>query len=128
MSKRVRELLFQIGLVLGAVVIGKMLDSLFGYFIAAILAIAFVTQWLMQREEGEREIEMEGLFRGQIPSPGPAQSKAISNLELPEVRPKIVPVDYGKAEKQVLYGLHLRNAGYDALDVEIPDVPIGTSG
>jgi hypothetical protein len=125
MPKKVRELLFQIGLVLGAIVIGKLLDSPFGYVVAAVLAIAFITQWLLQREESEREAEMEGLFGGPIPL---RDGRQTSEIELPEVRPKIVPVDYCKAEKNNLYGLHLRNSGYDALDVEIPDVPIGKSG
>jgi hypothetical protein len=111
MPKKVRELLFQIGLVLGAIVIGKLLDSPFGYVIAAILAIAFITQWLLQREESEREAEMEGLFGGPILLGGGRQA---SEIELPEVRPKIVPVDYCKAEKDNLYGLRLRNSGYDA--------------
>lgn len=125
MSKKVPELLFQIGLVLGSIVIGKLLDSPFGYVVAAILAIAFITQWLLQREKSEREVEMEGLFGGPIPL---RDGRQTSEIELPEVRPKIVPVDYCKNEKNNLYGLHLRNSGYDALDVEIPDVPIGKSG
>jgi hypothetical protein len=47
--------------------------------------------------------------------------------ELPEHRPQILPVDYAKAEKSGC-GLYIRNPGYDALDVEIPSVPIGQSG
>lgn len=57
-----------------------------------------------------------------------ARSSVESDLELPEIRPKIVPVDYCKAEKAGSWGLHMRNSGHDALDIEIPDVPIGKSG
>jgi hypothetical protein len=48
--------------------------------------------------------------------------------ELPEFRPRILPVAYAKAEKKSCHGLYIRNAGYDALDVEIPNVSIGKSG
>jgi hypothetical protein len=44
---------------------------------------------------------------------------------LPEFRPRIVPVAYGKAEKRDDHGIHLRNSGYDAIDIEIPRAPIG---
>jgi hypothetical protein len=117
MPKKIRELLFQIGLVLVAVVLGKAFESPIGYVVAAILAIAFIVQWLLQREEGEREAELQGgLFGRAIPLPLPESAQT----ELPEVRPKIVPVDYCEAENGHGYGLHIRNSGYDAIDVEIP--------
>ena len=67
MPKKFRELLFQIGLVLGAVVLGRLLDSPVSYCIAAVLTIAFITQWLLQRDEQQRDNELEGLFGGPIP-------------------------------------------------------------
>lgn len=48
--------------------------------------------------------------------------------KLPEFRPRVLPVDYAKAEKDPSCGLYVRNPGYDALDVEIPSVRIGKSG
>lgn len=47
---------------------------------------------------------------------------------LPEFRPCIVPVAFGKAEKRDDHGIHLRNSGYDAIDIEIPPAPIGSCG
>src|SRR5208282_153945 len=52
------------------------------------------------------------------------QSKAAA---LPEFRPRVLPVEYAKAEKRPCCGLYVRNPGYDALDVEIPSTRIGTS-
>jgi hypothetical protein len=45
-----------------------------------------------------------------------------------EIRPRVVPTGYNKAEGRLQMGLYLRNSGYDALDVEVPPVSVGTSG
>jgi hypothetical protein len=64
-----------------------------------------------------------------MPSQGQRETQSdTSQPPLREVRPKIIPVKYGQGEKHSPWGLHLRNAGYDALDIEIPDAPIGSSG
>jgi hypothetical protein len=47
--------MFQVGLVLLAIVLGKFLDFWLGYVIAGVLAVAFVVQWALQREEGRDE-------------------------------------------------------------------------
>jgi hypothetical protein len=71
MPKKIRDLFFQVGLVLASVVLSKWLDFPTGYVVAAILAIGFIVQWILQREEGEAEAEAEGelagLFGGSIP-------------------------------------------------------------
>jgi hypothetical protein len=46
---------------------------------------------------------------------------------LPEYRPHVLPTDYAKNGERNAFGLFVRNPGYDALDVHIPDIPIGTS-
>ncbi len=63
---KARELVFQVGLVLLAIVLGKALDNPVGYVIAGILAIAFVVQWILQREE-LAEIEETSPFGAAIP-------------------------------------------------------------
>lgn len=67
MRPRYRELLFQIGLVLGAIVLGKWLDFPLGYVAAAVLAVAFTVQWVLTKEEGEEEIELQPFFGRHIP-------------------------------------------------------------
>jgi hypothetical protein len=64
---RLRELIFQVGLILLAIVLSKAFDFPFGYAAAAILAIAFIVQWGLQREEGEQQVELGVLFGGPIP-------------------------------------------------------------
>ncbi len=66
--RKKRELMFQGGLILAAIVAGKLLDSPVGYVLGGILAIAFITQWVLQRDEGDQEVQLEGLFGGQIPA------------------------------------------------------------
>jgi hypothetical protein len=46
---------------------------------------------------------------------------------MPEFRPRVLPVEYAKAEKDSRCGLYIRNPGYDALDVEIATAHIGES-
>ena len=67
--RKIRELVFQVGLVLLAIVVGRAMDSPFGYVIAGVLAIGFIAQWMLQREElaGTEETE---LFQGAIPCEG----------------------------------------------------------
>jgi hypothetical protein len=53
---------------------------------------------------------------------------AISKFStMPEFRPLVVPVEFAKAEKHSSSGLYLRNPGYDALDIQVPSVPVGNS-
>lgn len=46
---------------------------------------------------------------------------------LPEHRPNVVPTDYGENVERNAFGLFVRNPGYDALEVRIPEVPLGSS-
>lgn len=50
-----------------------------------------------------------------------------AKVTLPEHRPNVLPTDYGKSVERNTFGLFVRNPGYDALDVHIPNVPIGPS-
>ncbi len=54
-------------------------------------------------------------------------SRVGGRLELPENRPRVLPKEYGKHEQLGSHGLFVRNPGYDALEVRIPSVLIGTS-
>jgi hypothetical protein len=61
------------------------------------------------------------------PAPPPAEGL----LRLPENRPCVIPAGYGKNKEQKSYssyGLFVRNPGYDALEVQIPDALVGISG
>jgi hypothetical protein len=64
--KRARELVFQVGLVLLAIILGKALDSPFGYVTAGVLSIAFVVQWVLQRED-DSELKQATLLGGATP-------------------------------------------------------------
>src|SRR5437868_546143 len=50
-----------------------------------------------------------------------------TGIHLPEHRPNVLPTDYGKSVERNAFGLFVRNPGYDALDVHIPDVSLGQS-
>jgi hypothetical protein len=63
---RLRELLFQIGLILLAIVLGAVFGTFVGYIAAGVLAIAFISQRVLQKEEGQ-ESESQGLFDGPVP-------------------------------------------------------------
>lgn len=77
--RKIRELVFQVGLVLLAIVVGRAMDSPFGYVIAGVLAIGFIAQWMLQREElaGTEETE---LFQGAIPCEGEGVREATPSL------------------------------------------------
>lgn len=57
----------------------------------------------------------------------PALQESKSNTKLPEYRPRVFPVAYGKNEKRGSFGLFVRNPGYDALQVHIPSVSVRPS-
>jgi len=50
-------------------VFGKWFDTPLGYVIAGILALAFISQWILGREEEEQEVELQSLFGGTVPAP-----------------------------------------------------------
>jgi hypothetical protein len=133
MSKRTSELLFQVGLVLGAVVLGRVLDFPLGYAAATIFAIAFIYQWFVRREEGESVAELGGLFRGTaIPwadvEKTTSREESTGGRTLPEHRPRVIPAEYRVNKQRLTHGLTILNPGYMALDVHIPNVPLDPSG
>ena len=50
-----------------------------------------------------------------------------AKIVLPQHRPNVVPSDYGQNVSRNAFGLFVRNPGYDALEVHIPDVALGQS-
>lgn len=65
--RRKRTLLLEGGIVLAALVLGKLLDSPYGYCAAAVLAVAFLVAWYRGKEDDEEEFESKSLFNGAIP-------------------------------------------------------------
>jgi hypothetical protein len=64
----------------------------------------------------------------ELPTPPPPPE---GSRRLPEHRPRVIPTGYGKNKEQKSYssyGLFVRNPGYDALEVQIPDAVVGLSG
>jgi hypothetical protein len=64
---RWRELAFQFGLVLAAIVVGKLLDTPLGYIFSGVLAVAFIVQWILQKDEDGDVFEDRGISLGTIP-------------------------------------------------------------
>ena len=55
-------------------------------------------------------------------------TRPTSTSALPVVRPFVRAVEYDKDQQKNTHGLVLRNSGYDALEISIPKVRIGSSG
>src|SRR5882672_3643983 len=114
---RLRELLFQVGLLLLAIVLGKIFDSPFGYLVAAILSVAFVVQWLIQKDENNANEFSFGLsvvdFRSERPVPVTITATAQPDVSLiwdwPEAE-RAQKRAAGLTEKHIL--LHNRSNEY----------------
>jgi hypothetical protein len=67
---KLRTLLLQVGLVLLAILLGKIFDTPIGYCIAGVLAIAFIFVWFVGREEDKDEFGGRGgtILDGDIPA------------------------------------------------------------
>jgi hypothetical protein len=74
---RLRELLFQVGLILLAIVLGVGFGTFLGYIAAGVLALAFICQWVLQKDEGQ-DVESQGLFDEPVP------------WAIPERKPRLV--------------------------------------
>ena len=64
--RRKRTLLLEGGIVLAALVLGKLLDSPYGYCAAAVLAVAFLVAWYRGKEDDEEEFESKSLLMGRF--------------------------------------------------------------
>lgn len=73
--RRTRTLLLEGGLILAAIVLGRVFDSPLGYCIAAVLAISFITAWFIGRDEDEDGIKDSSLFKGNVPAPPTVQAR-----------------------------------------------------
>jgi hypothetical protein len=68
--RKLRTLLLEVGLILLAILFGKIFDTPLGYCIAGVLAVAFIFVWFIGREEDKDELGSRGvLFDGDIPAP-----------------------------------------------------------
>jgi hypothetical protein len=62
MAQRTRTLLLEGGLILAAIVLGKVFDSFLGYCLATVLAVSFLVAWYLGKDEGEEVFDASGVL------------------------------------------------------------------